>query len=191
MVAHDQEQQPVMRTGLAWLEDHSSARWANPSSHLTEQQQGSVLEPLAYRVEISHRAGNGHVNSFAAFKELTVMGFYTTEIGYQELDNPALRFYSASPACPHPKDPAHRHLPARAVVSAVTTKTMMLSSLEPGPAAAWRSRRCARQASRCARSMRAPARSGRRLPPSPQAMGHEVSRFRRSSQARRIVRLHG
>ena len=39
------------------------------------------------------------------------MGFYTSKIGYQELDNPALRTYSQSPACPHSNDPAHRHLP--------------------------------------------------------------------------------
>jgi len=44
-------------------------------------------------------------------KELTVMGFYSSEIGYRELDNPASRFYAESPACPHVNDPAHQHLP--------------------------------------------------------------------------------
>jgi hypothetical protein len=40
------------------------------------------------------------------------MVFYTSEIGWRELDNPALRFYAESPACPHKNDPEHRHLPA-------------------------------------------------------------------------------
>jgi hypothetical protein len=40
-----------------------------------------------------------------------VMGFYTSEIGYKELDNPALKLYSASPECPHKDDPEHLHLP--------------------------------------------------------------------------------
>ena len=39
------------------------------------------------------------------------MGFYSSEIGWRELDNPALRFYAESPACPHTNDPEHRHLP--------------------------------------------------------------------------------
>ena len=110
MVAHDQEQQPIMRAGLASLEDHSKRTLGKPFRELTEQQQGSVLEPLAY--ESKYRPGQETAREFfRRVKELTVMGFYTTEIGYRELDNPALRFYPASPACPHPKDPAHRHLP--------------------------------------------------------------------------------
>ena len=48
-------------------------------------------------------------------REFTVMGFYTSEIGFKELDNPALKFYSESPECPHKDDPEHRHLtPANA-----------------------------------------------------------------------------
>jgi len=27
------------------------------------------------------------------------MGFYSSEIGYKEVDNPALKFYQKSPAC--------------------------------------------------------------------------------------------
>ena len=30
---------------------------------------------------------------------------------YKELDNPALKFYAESPACPHKDDPEHKHLP--------------------------------------------------------------------------------
>jgi hypothetical protein len=39
-----------------------------------------------------------------------VTGFYTSEIGFKELDNPGLKFYSESPECPHKGDPEHRHL---------------------------------------------------------------------------------
>jgi hypothetical protein len=38
------------------------------------------------------------------------MGFYTSEIGYKDLDNPALKFYATSPECPHKDDPQHLHL---------------------------------------------------------------------------------
>jgi hypothetical protein len=78
---------------------------------LTEDEQVSLLEPLAYRAK--YRSGEEEGREFfRRMRELTVIGFYTSEIGYRELDNPALRFYAQSPACPHPDDPEHRHLPA-------------------------------------------------------------------------------
>ena len=43
----------------------------------------------------------------------------------------------------------------------------------------------------CAHQRGAPARSEQGLPPPPQALGHEVSRLRRSGEARRVLRLHG
>ena len=43
-------------------------------------------------------------------RNCTVTGFYTSEIGYKELDNPALKFYSQSPECPHKDNPEHKHL---------------------------------------------------------------------------------
>lgn len=111
MVAHDQEQQQAMRTGLAWFHAHVERTYGQLFLALTEQQQGSVLEPLAYQSKYREGEEVGR-EFFRRIRELTVMGFYTSKIGYQELDNPALRLYPQSPACPHSNDPAHRHLPA-------------------------------------------------------------------------------
>lgn len=110
MVAHDQEQQQAMRTGLAWFHAHVERAFAQPFLALTEPQQASVLEPLAYQSKYREGEEAGR-EFFRRIRELTVMGFYTSKIGYQELDNPALSFYPRSPACPHSNDPAHRHLP--------------------------------------------------------------------------------
>ena len=110
MVGHDAEQQQPMRTGLAWLHVQSNGRFARPFLELSEAQQVSLLEPLAY--EAKYREGEEVGREFfRRVKELTVMGFYSSEIGYRELDNPSLRFYAESPACPHVNDPAHQHLP--------------------------------------------------------------------------------
>jgi gluconate 2-dehydrogenase gamma chain len=43
-------------------------------------------------------------------REYTVMGYYTSRIGLEQLDYPGLKFYSASPECPHKDDPEHLHL---------------------------------------------------------------------------------
>jgi len=110
MVAHDTEQQKPLRAGLAWLDEQSGRRFARPFLEVSEAQQVSLLEPLAYSAR--YRAGEEAGREFfRRMKELTLMGFYSSEIGWRELDNPASRFYAESPACPHVKDPAHQHLP--------------------------------------------------------------------------------
>jgi hypothetical protein len=110
MVAHDAEQQKPLRAGLAWLDEQSGRRFTRPFLEASEAQQLSLLEPLAYKAK--YRAGEeAGQEFFRRVKELTLMGFYSSEIGWRELDNPASRFYAESPACPHANDRVHQHLP--------------------------------------------------------------------------------
>jgi hypothetical protein len=48
---------------------------------------------------------------FLLIRRYTVMGYYTSRMGLEQLDYPGLKFYSASPGCPHTGDPEHKHLP--------------------------------------------------------------------------------
>ena len=110
MVARNTDKQYSMRLGISWLNAHCERLFGRTFMSLVEAQQVAVLEPLAYKAK--HRAGEEDGRKFfLAIKELTVMGFYTTEIGYKEIDNPALKFHAKSPACPHVDDPGHKHLP--------------------------------------------------------------------------------
>lgn len=110
MVAHDADQQYKLRTGLTWLNAHAARSLGKPFLALAQDRQIALLEPLAYKAKF--RAGEEDGRAFfRAFRELTIMGFYSSEIGYKELDNPALRFYAESPACPHVNDREHKHLP--------------------------------------------------------------------------------
>jgi hypothetical protein len=110
MVAHDAEAQPRLRAGLAWLQNRCRHEFQRSFLDLNEAQQTSLLGPLAFAAR--HRKGEELGQEFfRRVRELTVMGFYSSEIGYRELDNPALRYYPASPACPHGDDRAHAHLP--------------------------------------------------------------------------------
>lgn len=110
MTAHDAGLQPKMRAGLAWLDGRSQRQHARAFLRLTEPEQVGLLEPLAYAA----RHGKGDEAGqefFQRLRDLTAMGFYSSEIGYREIGNPALRYYSESPACPHVNDRAHAHLP--------------------------------------------------------------------------------
>ncbi|MBZ5527586.1 MAG: gluconate 2-dehydrogenase subunit 3 family protein [Acidobacteriia bacterium] len=110
MVAHDRARQYKFRTGMTWLNVHAQRLKGRAFLELSEAQQADILEPLAYKSR--HREGEEEGRDFfSSIKELTAMGFYSSEIGYRDLDNPALKFYAESPACPHAGDPEHRHLP--------------------------------------------------------------------------------
>ena len=110
MVANDPENQYSFRTGVTWLDAYAGETAGKPFLQLSPEQQISLLEPLAYREKAKGGKEAGH-RFFAQVREFTVLGFYTSEIGFKELDNPALKFYSESPECPHKDDREHKHLP--------------------------------------------------------------------------------
>jgi len=110
MIAHDRDQQYKYRTGLTWLNAHSERTLGQPFLKLSQEQQISLLEPLAHKAKYRPGEEDGR-EFFRAIREMTAMGFYSSEIGYKEIDNPALKFYAESPACPHGDDREHKHLP--------------------------------------------------------------------------------
>jgi hypothetical protein len=109
MVASDADVQYEFRTGLTWLDAYSEQVTGKKFADLSPEQQTSLLEPLAFKTK-QHPGQEAGRRFFRMIREFTVMGFYTSEIGFKELDNPALKFYSESPECPHKNDPEHRHL---------------------------------------------------------------------------------
>lgn len=110
MLAHDRANQYKFRTGLTWLNAHSGKLMGKPFVELSQEQQISLLEPLAYKAKYRVGEEDGQ-EFFRKVKEMTAMGFYSSKVGYEEIDNPALKFYAASPECPHKDDPEHKHLP--------------------------------------------------------------------------------
>ena len=109
IVAGDPEAQYGFRTGLTWLDAHAEQSAGKRFAALTPEQQTALLEPLGFKDKARPGQETGR-RFFSMMREFTVTGFYTSEIGFKELDNPALKFYSESPECPHKDDPEHRHL---------------------------------------------------------------------------------
>ena len=111
MVSNDPEIQYRFRYGLSWIDTHS--RWLHGRifRELTLQQQNKILEHLAYRDQYRPREEDGQT-FFRLLREYTVMGFYTSRTGLEELDFPGLKVvYDEMPGCPHLDDPEHKHLP--------------------------------------------------------------------------------
>jgi gluconate 2-dehydrogenase gamma chain len=111
MVWSDRSVQSKFRTGLTWLNACAVREHDKDFLELAPAQQVALLEPLAYKEKF--RPGEEDAQEFfQLMREFTVMGFYSSEIGFKELDNPALKFYAESPECPHKDDPEHLHLSA-------------------------------------------------------------------------------
>jgi gluconate 2-dehydrogenase subunit 3-like protein len=110
MVWSDRDAQYRFRYGLTWLDAHSERLHGKPFGELDAGRQTGILEHLAYKAKYRPGEEDGR-DFFALIREYTMMGFYTTRIGLEQLDCPALKFYSESPGCPHTGDPEHRHLP--------------------------------------------------------------------------------
>lgn len=106
MVANDPSIRYKFRYGLTWLDAQALKQNDKGFRELDSEKQTAILKRLAYR----ERYGPGEEDGrkfFHLLRRYTVMGFYTTRLGLQELDYPGLKFYSASPACAHKDDPEH------------------------------------------------------------------------------------
>jgi len=112
LAAHGEEQiQQPMRNGLKWLDAAAQKGHGATFASLSPDRQTEILKRVAHRNSVSPEDKDGQ-RFFRLIRRYTVMGYYTSRAGLQELDYPGLRFYTQSPACPHTDDPEHRHLPA-------------------------------------------------------------------------------
>lgn len=110
MAASDPTIQQAFRDGLRWLNDQARQAKGTDFAMLPSGQQEMLLKSLAYRDHYLAGQEAGQ-QFFTLFRRYTVMGYYTSRIGLEELDFPGLRMYAKSPACPHTGDPEHLHLP--------------------------------------------------------------------------------
>jgi len=110
MVASNPKIQYPFRYGLTWLDAHARALHGATFRELDGARQAELVEPLAYRAR--HRPGEDEGRTFfKLLRDYTLMGFYTSKVGLQQLDYPGLRsYYPRLPGCAHPDDPEHRHL---------------------------------------------------------------------------------
>jgi len=111
MVSADPSLQPHFRYGLAWIDAHSRYHFRKPFGEIDRAQQTELLEHLAYSNKHRDAEQDGR-EFFALMREYTVMGFYSSRVGLQELDYPGLQMsYDKMPVgCPHTDDREHKHL---------------------------------------------------------------------------------
>jgi len=103
--------QYLFRYGLNWLEGHARHLHGRSFRECPEEQQTDMLEHLAYTERYRRGEEDGQA-FFKLIREYTVMGFYTSRMGLEQLDFKGLQMvWEQMPECPHKDDPEHLHLP--------------------------------------------------------------------------------
>jgi hypothetical protein len=109
MVSSDPEIQYRFRYGVGWIDSH--ARWLHGRGflELEPERQTEMLSSLAYKDRYREGEEDGR-RFFDLMREYTVMGFYTSRAGLEELGYPGLKvFWDKMPGCPDPEAEDHRN----------------------------------------------------------------------------------
>ena len=98
------ETQKQLIEGLAWLDGRSMSQHGKPFVSLTQAHQTAMLERLADPANSNPDDRRG-IEFFHLIKELTIFGYYTSEIGMdQELQYGGDTYNTSFPgACTHPE----------------------------------------------------------------------------------------
>jgi gluconate 2-dehydrogenase gamma chain len=84
MMVDRPERQVAMRGGLAWLDVECEHRFNRRFADCIDQERREILDEIAYpdraRPELSHG-----VEFFNGFRDLTATGFFTSQMGFEDL----------------------------------------------------------------------------------------------------------
>jgi hypothetical protein len=111
IVFSDPSLQYRFRYGVRWIDMRARYLFGRRFLEITPEQQTEMLTHLAYKDR--HREGeeDGR-NFFQLIREYTVIGFYTSRIGLEEIGYPGLKqYWRELPGCQHLDDPDHKRLP--------------------------------------------------------------------------------
>jgi gluconate 2-dehydrogenase gamma chain len=78
------QHQLPLKGGLRWLDLYSIKKFEKPFNKITEAQRISIIDEIAYPKKAKPEVSQG-VKFFTLMRDLTITGFYTSEIGVKDL----------------------------------------------------------------------------------------------------------
>jgi len=101
LTSENTEYQLTLGGGIAWLDATCNDRYGNPFLTCAPTQQKEVLDLIAYRANVAKDASLGPgVKFFAFLRNLTLDGFFTSEIGFKYLQYIGNTYVAEFPGCP-------------------------------------------------------------------------------------------
>jgi hypothetical protein len=76
--------QTAFRGGLMWLNNYSGERFSKTFAELSESQRMEIIDEIAWPDKAAPEVMSG-VKFFNLLRNMTISGFYTTEIGYKDI----------------------------------------------------------------------------------------------------------
>lgn len=84
MMKDQPSNQTVFRGGLMWLDHQADERFSKSFMEISESQRMEIVDDIAWPEKAKQEYESG-VKFFNALRNLTVTGFYTTEIGFKDI----------------------------------------------------------------------------------------------------------
>ncbi|HSJ10511.1 MAG TPA: gluconate 2-dehydrogenase subunit 3 family protein, partial [Longimicrobiales bacterium] len=100
MMDGGQGRRDSMRTGLEWLDTESRRRFDAPFADVTDAQRRAILDDIAWPDRAPQELRRG-VDWFNSMRDLTAAGFFSSKMGYDDLEfmgGPK----GSWPGCPQP-----------------------------------------------------------------------------------------
>jgi hypothetical protein len=76
--------QTPLRGGIKWIDNFSTKKFGKSFAQLSNKQQIEIVELIAYPQEATPEVSQG-VAFFSRMRDLTISGFYTTPMGFQDV----------------------------------------------------------------------------------------------------------
>jgi hypothetical protein len=91
--------QDPMRTGLAWLDSQSLKRYSQRFVDASPEQRAKILDDIAWEDRALGEMKPG-AEFFARFRNLTASGFWSSRIGWEDLEYQGNRALTSWDGCP-------------------------------------------------------------------------------------------
>lgn len=99
MMVDQPARQVPMRGGLAWLDSECGRRFDKTFLGCTPDERSAVLDDIAWPGKARRELSHG-VAFFNAFRDLTASGFFTTKMGFDDLQYMGNRYVAEWTGCP-------------------------------------------------------------------------------------------
>lgn len=102
VMAEEMDNRERMRTGLAWLDTEARARFGAPFVAVTEAQQKAILDDIAWPKQ-AKPAFAVAAEFFNEFRNLTATGYWSSQVGVEDLKYIGNTFVTEWTGCPEPQ----------------------------------------------------------------------------------------
>lgn len=102
VMSEEMDNQERMRTGLAWLDSESRTRFGESFVAITEAQQKAILDDIAWPKQAKPAFAEA-AEFFNEFRNLTATGYWSSQVGVEDLRYIGNTFVSEWTGCPTPQ----------------------------------------------------------------------------------------